>query len=54
MAGTGGAYGFPRISGIGELLETAAQQRDSASIRARIAELEEYLKRSAGTPSSDT
>jgi CheY-like chemotaxis protein len=49
IAGTGGAYGFPQISAIGELLEAAAQQRDSAAVRARIAELEEYLARRAGT-----
>jgi CheY-like chemotaxis protein len=49
MAGTGGAYGFPQISAIGELLETAAQQRDSAAVRARITELEEVLAR-GGTP----
>jgi len=53
IAGTGGAYGFPQISAIGELLEAAANEKDSVAIRARIAELEEVLA-DVGTPSSDT
>jgi hypothetical protein len=49
MAGTGGAYGFPRISGIGESLETAAIEKDAVAIRARIAELQEFLAPGSGT-----
>jgi PAS domain S-box-containing protein len=49
MAGTGGAYGFPRISGIGESLETAAIEKDTVAIRARIAELQEFLAPGCGT-----
>ena len=49
MAGTGAAYGFPRITEIGGLLEMAAIEEDAAVVRTRIADLAEFLAHS-GAP----
>jgi len=44
MSGTGGSYGFPRISEIGAALETAAGAQNAAAIRAQLDALSAYLK----------
>jgi CheY-like chemotaxis protein/HPt (histidine-containing phosphotransfer) domain-containing protein len=44
MSGTGGAYGFPRITEIGATIERAAKAGDSAAIRSGAAELSRYLE----------
>ena len=44
MSGTGGSYGFPRITEIGAAIERAARERDSAAIRSGAAELSAYLE----------
>ena len=43
MSGTGGAYGFGRISEIGDILERAAKQRNAGEIRAQMARLTSFL-----------
>ncbi len=45
MNGSGGAYGFPRITEIGQALEQAGRVRDPEVIRTRVAELAAYLDR---------
>ncbi|MET0515343.1 MAG: Hpt domain-containing protein [Nitrospiraceae bacterium] len=45
MKGDGGGYGFDSISTIGEVLEQAALRRDHATIRERINELANFLRR---------
>jgi len=44
MSGTGGAYGFPRITEIGAAIERAAKAGDSAGIRSGADELSKYLE----------
>ncbi|MEP6887572.1 MAG: Hpt domain-containing protein [Nitrospirales bacterium] len=45
MRGDGGGYGFHMISEIGHALETAALQKNSQEITARVQELTTYLGR---------
>jgi len=44
MSGTGGGYGFPRITEIGSAMEAAAKQKNAGAIRAQIEELSRYLE----------
>jgi CheY-like chemotaxis protein len=43
MSGTGGGFGFPRITSIGQAIEMAAKEKSEALIRARSAELSRFL-----------
>lgn len=43
MSGTGGGYGFARITEIGAALESAAREQDAAAVRSQVAELSRYL-----------
>lgn len=45
MKGSGGGYGFSRISEIGHSLDQAATERDSDGIRKWVSELATYLER---------
>nr|MBI3613898.1 Hpt domain-containing protein [Nitrospirota bacterium] len=45
MKGDGGGYGFDGLSAIGYALEQAAQERNQAAVRSRVAELSSYLSR---------
>jgi HPt (histidine-containing phosphotransfer) domain-containing protein len=45
MRGDGGGYGFHMISEIGQAIETAAQDKDTAEIVTRIDALTAYLER---------
>jgi PAS domain S-box-containing protein len=45
MSGTGGSYGFPRITEIGAALERAARAEDAATIGAQVMELSRYVDR---------
>ena len=44
MSGTGGGYGFPRITEIGLAIEAAAQAKKGGVIRSQIEELSRYLE----------
>jgi CheY-like chemotaxis protein len=44
MCGTGGGYGFLRISEIGAAIHQAAQERNSSAIRSQVADLSGYLQ----------
>lgn len=44
MSGTGGGYGFPRITEIGSAIEAAAKQKNAGVIRSQIEELSQYLE----------
>jgi PAS domain S-box-containing protein len=48
MSGTGGAYGLPRITEIGLLLEKAAREQNPETIRAQTDELARFLARVCG------
>ena len=50
MSGTGGSYGFPRITEIGSAMEAAAMQKDAGAIRSQIEELSLYLKHIVTAP----
>jgi len=43
ICGTGGGYGFPRITEIGASIQQAAKERNSAAIRSQVAELSRFL-----------
>lgn len=45
MKGSGGGYGFDRISELGAQVETAALAADAGAILDAVAELEDYLAR---------
>lgn len=45
MKGSGGGYGFERITGIGGDLESAAKAQDAQAVERVIAELQDYLNR---------
>jgi len=45
MKGSGGGYGFDRITEIGAALEAAARETDSERIRASLQNLADYLDR---------
>jgi PAS domain S-box-containing protein len=49
MSGTGGAYGLPRITEIGLLLEKAAREQNPETIQAQTEELARFLARACGT-----
>jgi len=51
MSGTGGAYGLPRITEIGSLLEKAAREQNPETVRAQTDELARFLARAGGAPS---
>ena len=44
MSGTGGGYGFPRITEIGASIHQAATERNSSAIRSQVAKLSGYLQ----------
>jgi signal transduction histidine kinase/DNA-binding NarL/FixJ family response regulator len=44
MRGTGGGYGFPRLTEIGEAIEEAAGTADAESIRRNLEEFADYLE----------
>jgi PAS domain S-box-containing protein len=48
MSGTGGAYGLPRITEIGLLLEKAAREQNPETIQAQTDELARFLARACG------
>jgi two-component system sensor histidine kinase/response regulator len=50
MSGTGGGYGFPRITEIGSAMEASATQRDAGAIRSQIEELSRYLEHIVTAP----
>ena len=43
MKGSGGMYGFPRVTELARLMETELAARGPASLAAGLAELEEYV-----------
>jgi len=43
LTGSGGSYGFERVSELGRGIEDAALEKDLAAIKILAAELEEYL-----------
>ncbi len=45
ISGTGGSYGFPRLTEIGTALESAARQENPEQVRAQVEELSRYLGR---------
>jgi hypothetical protein len=45
MKGSGGSFGFEKISGVGEALEFAAQISDDKGIKSAVDRLEKYLAR---------
>lgn len=45
MKGSGGGYGFDRITEIGAAIEQAAKKKDSEEIKKQIAELQDFLDR---------
>jgi HPt (histidine-containing phosphotransfer) domain-containing protein len=45
MKGSGGGYGFDRITEIGKLIEESSKNKDTASILAHTDELADYLSR---------
>ncbi len=45
LKGTGGAYGIPRLTEIGRVIEAAALRGDMVELRRQLAELEAYLRR---------
>src|SRR5574340_879266 len=44
MKGSGGGYGFDRITDIGRTVETAAKEGDAGEIRRQVEELRLYLE----------
>ncbi|HNW44265.1 MAG TPA: Hpt domain-containing protein [Elusimicrobiales bacterium] len=44
LAGSGGGYGFDRLSELGQQLEELSQAGDAAGVAARLADLKEYLE----------
>jgi HPt (histidine-containing phosphotransfer) domain-containing protein len=44
LAGSGGGYGFDRISDLGKQLETLALAGDAAAVAARLVELRDYIE----------
>lgn len=45
LKGVGGGYGFDAITDIGRVIEQAAKDKDTETIRGKIKELEIYLER---------
>jgi len=44
LAGSGGGYGFDRISELGKQIETLSLAGDAAGVAARLAELKDYIE----------
>lgn len=44
LAGSGAAYGFVRVSVLGQQIEAAARQRSSADLLDTVAQLREFLE----------
>ncbi len=44
LAGSGAAYGFVRVSVLGQQIEAAAQQRSSADLLDTVAQLRQFLE----------
>lgn len=44
LAGSGGGYGFDRISSLGKQIETLSLAGDAAGLAARLAELKDYVE----------
>lgn len=49
LKGSGGAYGFPELSGIGAIIELAAKSGDDSTIRLGIDQLAAFLSVHAST-----
>jgi hypothetical protein len=45
MKGSGGAYGFPRLTEIGYAMECAAKEANTSALSQHLGSLAEYLKR---------
>ncbi len=45
MKGTGGGYGFDRVTEIGAAIEEAAKNQNSSEIQQQIDTLKDYLER---------
>ena len=45
LKGSGGGYGFPDLTRIGAVIETAAKASDVPSIQAALAEYADYMQR---------
>jgi hypothetical protein len=45
MKGTGGGYGFPRLTELGAALEDAAKLSDAATVKASLEDLVLYLEK---------
>jgi len=45
MKGSGGGYGFPRLTELGAAIESAAKRKDSGSLENRLHDLDSYLTR---------
>ena len=45
MKGSGGAFGFGRVTEIGDIIEASAMRRDHATIERQLALLRDYLAR---------
>lgn len=44
LSGSGGGYGFDRLSELGKQIEIMSQSGDSAGIAARLAEIKDYIE----------
>lgn len=44
LAGSGGGYGFDRISELGTQIETLSRAGDAAGVAARLADLRDYIE----------
>jgi len=44
LAGSGGGYGFDRLSELGKKIETVAHDGDAAGLAAPLAELRDYIE----------
>ena len=45
MKGSGGAFGFQRVTDIGDIIEASALKHDAVTIEQQLALLRDYLKR---------
>ena len=45
LKGSGGGYGFPRLTTIGATIETAAKAKDVATLDAALVEYADYIQR---------
>ncbi len=44
LAGSGGGYGFDRLSELGKQVETLSRTGDAAGVAARLVELKDYIE----------